>query len=582
MLWLLLACTPDTPKDTGAVDAPAAPAFTRIDDDGLGPVAEAAIARLPAWLRADFALALRGVDTDRAEELAAVIVDLDDPELLDEAGFALAHLSQDVLKSQKFYPEVVVENARRIYEADPMLDYVELVESGTAGADDDWTTTTRYRVEVDGVVEEQTLDPELYYWFVVHPRIEDENPWYIDAWDECTRSTLECAADPETGTFWRSFLWEEAATTCPEGEVCPVVPEYLGGMDVLWGAADGADAVHAIASMLLASPGEQGRWFNFGAYGERSIQPNRIYALGRGNCGEWADMTTAIARTALIPNVNVTPASWDHTWNAVYVDRWIAYEPVNWWFDYPYGASYTTYATKGDASMFFQTELYMAETATLEIEVQDSEGAPVDGASVVLWTPYDTSWWYGGELVSGADGVARFTVQADKEIGFLVTSDLGEYPGNNTLDRATTGLPVGTTDRVTVTLDDAGPVAPTPSEASAGGTESLTVSIAAEGRSEGLSLRFDDQAIAETEAPPLSTWVMSEADYESFAAGGEFTALTGDLDPAQTYVVVIGNLSRGSTGAVGTVAIDFRGVTSTQLLALPAGAHLAVRVEPGE
>jgi hypothetical protein len=523
---------------------------------------------------------MKGVESERAEELAAVIVDLDDPSLLDEAGFALAHLPYETLKSGKFYPQLVIENAQRIYEADPVLDYVELVETGEAGVDEDWTTTTRYRVEVDGVVEERMLDPQMYYWYVVHPRIEDEHPWYIDAWDECSRSSLECGEDPETGTFWRSFLWELAASTCPEGDACPVVPEYLGGIDVLWGAADGNDAVHGVASMLLSSPGELGRWFNFGAYGERSIQPNRIYALGRGNCGEWADMTTAIARTALIPNVNVTPASWDHTWNAVFVDRWIAYEPVNWWFDYPYGSGYTTYATNGDTSLLFQTEQYAAETATVEIAVTDADGAPVDGASVVLWTPYDTSWWYAGELLSDVDGIARFPVGADKQVGYIVQSTLGEYPGGNTLDIATDGLAAGGTERVEVVLDDAGPVAPEAVSVASGGTEALSLELVAEGRARGTSLRFDEESSLATAAPPLSTWVLSEDGYAAYLSGESFETFEGDLDPEGTYVVVVANRSRVSTAAVGTLRIGFRGQAHEDVLSLPAGEHIAVRLAP--
>jgi hypothetical protein len=578
---MFLACAPDpTPKEEPLL--PDTFAFARVDDDGLGPVAGEALARMPAWLRPDLELALRGVDADVAEALGTVVVELDDPALLDEVGFALAHLSPEVLRSRSFHPELVVENARRIYEADPLLDYVELVEVGDPEVDADWHTTARYRVEVEGVIEEREIAREDYYWYVVHPRIEDENPWYIDAWTPCTRNTLECASNPESGTFWRSFLWEQAAETCPEGDACPVVPEYLMGKDVLWGAADGDDAVHAVAAMLLASPGEQGRWFNFGAYGERSIQPARIYALGRGNCGEWADMTTAIARTALIPNVNVTPASWDHTWNAVLVDRWIAYEPVNWWFDHPYGSGYTTWAAKGDAGSFFQTEQYAAETATLEIAVTDAAGAPVDGAAVVLWTPFGEGWSYAGEQLSDVDGVARFPVGADKEIGYIVRSPLGEYPGGNTLDRATTGMAAGSTERVQVTLGGTGPTAPTASPVAADGPTALTVTVDATGRSQGTSLRFGDTTTAVTSAPPLSTWVLTEAGYAAFLAGEAFETLEGALDPAGTHVVVVHNGGRNATAATGSVTVAFGESVHTEPLALPAGAHLALRVTPAE
>lgn len=585
LLLLTLACAPETAPPEGtepSVVPPAVPTFTRVDDTGLGATAEAALARLPAWLQGDVALAFRGLGAARQDEIAGIVVDLDDPALLDEVGFTIAHLSPGVLKSDHFYPELIVENARGIYAADERLDYVQLVESGDPEVDTDWTTTTRYRVQVDGVVEEIDLDPELYYWFIVHPRIEDENPWYVDAWSECTRDNLECAATPETGTFWRSFLWEDAALTCPEGEVCPVVTDYLPGVDLLYGATEGYDAVHAIAAMMLASPDETGRWFNFGAYGERSIQPNRIYALGRGNCGEWADMTSALSRTALIPNVNVTPSSWDHTWNAFYLERWVGWEPVNWAFDVAYGSGYVTYATRGDASMWYQTEQYTGTTATLEVQVKDAEGDPVDGATVALWSPYDTSYWYAGELVTDGEGLASFQVGADKEFGYLVTSALGDAPGGNSLDRATTGIPTGETTRIRVKLDGVMPHAPAPGTADAGGDTPLAVAIVAEGRVEGESYRLNDRSSQPTALPPLSTWVLTEADYDAFLAGESFTTLTGDLDPAQTYVVVVANLDRQATSAVGTIQLQFGDQSWSDRLALPPGEHVAVRVGPGD
>ena len=42
---------------------------------------------------------------------------------------------------------------------------------------------------------------------------------------------------------------------------------------------------------------------------EAPIQPNRIYAVGCGNCGEWADMATAAARTNSIARPRVRSSS---------------------------------------------------------------------------------------------------------------------------------------------------------------------------------------------------------------------------------------------------------------------------------
>lgn len=565
---VLLACV--TPDEGGPVATPDTPAvvFTVAHALPLTPAAEAAIARMPLWLQGDLRLALSQIDDGQQDNVADAIASVDDPALLDEVGFALAHISPEVLDGSNFHPQLVVENAELIYEVDPLLDYVELIEDGQPGVDADWSTTVRYQVETDGVVSTMDLDPELYYWYIVHPRIEDERPWYIDAWDECNRSTLECAADPETGTFWRRFLWDAAVETCPDGMVCPVVSDYLPGAATLYGAADGDDAVHRVAGMMLDSPGEV-RWLSFGAYGERSIQPNRIYALGRGNCGEWADMTSAIARTALIANVNVTPSSWDHTWSAFYLDRWVAYEPVNWWFDYAYGSSYATFATRGDASMWYQTEQYNPNNGTLEVLVLDADDTPVDGATVALWSPYEDSWWYAGELVTDATGVARFTVGADLEFGWLVSSPLG---GGTSLEGTIDGIVAGDTQQVTTRLDGSMPVAPAP-ETLGGGDVAVTVTPTVEGRLGGISYRLDDTSSQPTDAPTLTTMLLTHDQYDAYVAGDAFSAV--DSFDAEGGVVVIANASTLGVSAIGTVDLTVsggaEGTVSAPLTLLPGG-----------
>ena len=97
-------------------------------------------------------------------------------------------------------------------------------------------------------------------------------------------------------------------------------------IDVLWKSKtysrDDNGAIGALINWEKAA-------ISFGAGDERPIQPNRIYAVGCGNCGEWADMATAAARTALIPSQNVGARANDHTWNEFWDDGWMQWEPVN-------------------------------------------------------------------------------------------------------------------------------------------------------------------------------------------------------------------------------------------------------------
>ena len=359
-----------------------------IDDSAshLTELAADAVAVSPAWVRDDLTLAFLRLDDDLANELAAVLLDIDEPWLIDEVAFSIAHISPEAMASSWFFPQMLVENARYVYEVDPSLAYVDLVETGEAGVDDDWSTTTAYQMADGDAIVELEIPAESYYWYVVHPRIEDESTWYIHAWTECTVRGLECPQQPEDGFWWRSFLWDQAAEYCPEDEYCPVLADVLPEVDVMWSSdGGGTGAIGAVANFMKRSSEEGDRWLVFGAGSERSIQPVRIYGLGRGNCGEWADMTTALARTALIPNVNTTPSSWDHTWNDFYdplSDRWVAWEPVNGWFDHGYGAPFANHSTRGDARVMHVTDRY-TDTYTLELRVIDRRGEPVDGASVV-------------------------------------------------------------------------------------------------------------------------------------------------------------------------------------------------------
>lgn len=572
---------------TGEVaELPAAMALADAADEGLTEDAKEAVGLVPTWMRADVELSLRKLGEEDQDLVSGALLGLANPGLADEVGFAIAHLPWETLKAKKFDPQILVENAEQIYAVDPFLDYVELVEVGTEG-EADWYTTATYKVEQDGAIVDWTLERDLYYWWIVHPRMEDEHPWYVDAWAECSSGSLECQApSAEGGTFWRSFLWSTAVETCPEGETCPVLRDTLPGVPVLWGAADQDDAVHAIARFMLSSPGGS-RWLNFGAYGERSIQPNRIYALGRGNCGEWADMTTALSRTALIPTANATPSSWDHTWNSSWVDRWFAWEPVNWWFDHPYNSGYATYITRGDTTIELQSELYTT-TSTVEFHVTDAAGQPFDGASVIAYSPYQGSWWYAGEQATDLDGVARFVLGADKEYIYQLAYTVGEESGVTDAAYATRGTPAGETTVVDASLPVEVAARAAPMDAGFGGSgATVSVSLAAEGRLAADSKRFGEQGSLAVAAPPLTRWVLSPGDYDAMLAGESFSVLPGDeIDPSEPWVVVIANLDGQATSAlvsadiaVAPVGEAFAGTAAHHVeRALLPGEHLAVHV----
>ena len=329
----LSACTP-APEE----EAPPPLPVDLAHEPMLTELASEALALVPAWVRDDLAIALQGLDEDLQNEYALLIVDEDEPWLVDEIGFVIAHLSPEVLQSTNFHPSLITLNAELVYERDADLDYVELIEVGEGDDDPERYTTTRYRVgewdeATDEVaVVEQQIERDIYYWYVVHPRGEDERPYFIDP------DTYGSPAQSlDNGVFWRDFLWEATDDDCPDGVgVCPVLADELTGVDLLWERRYGNSADNAAMGRIM-------QWVNgvmhFGALEERSTQPVRVYSLHHGNCGEHGDITNAAVRIGLIPGIVIEARGNDHCWSEFRDDAWtetgwVQVEPVNTSIDY--------------------------------------------------------------------------------------------------------------------------------------------------------------------------------------------------------------------------------------------------------
>ncbi len=324
---LLLGCPPDPGKDdTDSVASGEMPTLSIVHEPvTFAELVPEALALVPTWVQDDLAVNLSQVDEATQSELASLLIDLDDPWLLDEVAFSIAHTSPEVLQYTWFYPELFVVNAELVYAYDPDLSYVELVEEGEPGTDADFYTTASYLVEEDGSVVEKTVDPDTYYWYVVHPRLEDELPWFLDAWSSSDPTS------PDDGLFWRAFLWDKAADECPDDRECYLLQDYLTIADTVWkGKSETRDDNGAIGEIT------QYVWdtIDFGAGSERPVQPSRIYTVGAGNCGEHADLSCAAARTGLIPCRNVGARSNDHTWGEFWDERWVAFEPIGTHVDF--------------------------------------------------------------------------------------------------------------------------------------------------------------------------------------------------------------------------------------------------------
>ena len=381
-----------------------------------------AIERAPRWLRRDLVTNLSNISGDWAdhnrEMLAELILEADDP-YVDEIAFTVAHLSSGLLDPASFRFELLVENAVTIYEADEYLDYVSIIDHGEAGDDDYWSTLEYNIKTADEDTVQLEIDPYFYYWYVVHPRISDEHPHYINP-------ATGNVQGPPNGVFWRDFLLDH-----PDENYLSL-REALEDCGVLW------------SSLINNGTSENGavgvvtEWINtileFNSGNERPIQPVRIYNLHMGRCGEHQDMTVAAGRSALIPTTGVSCWPFDHVWNQFYEGCWMQWEPEgNSTGDslrYDGGRQIPAlFAWRGDGFVETVTPRFSEGVSDLVIQVNDRTRDPVDGAKVMIASEY-----HHGGLINATwgftDSEGRVTIKIGDQRNFYlrIDSPIGRYP----------------------------------------------------------------------------------------------------------------------------------------------------------
>ena len=181
----------------------------------------AAVAAAPTWIqpaltRKFFEIANVGTV---AEDLADLILNPEDELYRDEIAFAAAYMSLFDFQHCEDPLTLLADNARLIYEYDELLAYVELVEIADPG-DGNYGTTARYTVLADDTHTQFEIPMEIYYWYVVHPRLSDENPDYIKP------STGHSEAPENGGLFWREYLLTDVT-----GEDSHATTMYMQDLD---------------------------------------------------------------------------------------------------------------------------------------------------------------------------------------------------------------------------------------------------------------------------------------------------------------------------------------------------------------
>ncbi|MBN1592293.1 MAG: transglutaminase domain-containing protein [Candidatus Coatesbacteria bacterium] len=179
---------------------------TFIQEVGLGlamaPQAEDALLLVPDWLRMDLYDMFVRMSTTQQEDWGQLLLDITDPNIIDEVAFTIAHSSESILtRSDK---QLYVKNAELLYQIDAEIAYADIVDHGVPGVDPDYYSMVKYHTIRGGVMDEYELPRDIYYWYIVHPKHGDEDP------------SMDPAITERTSTY--GYLWREYLFYSPSDE----------------------------------------------------------------------------------------------------------------------------------------------------------------------------------------------------------------------------------------------------------------------------------------------------------------------------------------------------------------------------
>jgi len=381
--------------------------------------AKLAIQASPDWLQADLTDNLERMQESFQDIYAAMILHPSETRFRDEIAFCVANIGTANLENPNFIPDLLEENAAYIYEHDQYLDYVRVSDVGDPDADPGYYTTTFYNIKESETIVEYELPKEIYYWNIVHPKIEDESVFYIDPYTEG-----DVPAAPPTGVFWRDWIF--TITEVPgTDDTYPVLRDALSGIDTLWGDTT-TGAIGALSAWERTV-------MEFSSGSERPHQPVRIYAKHLGRCGEWQDLTSAASRACLIPCLNTEAIGEDHVWNEFWHLRWIHWEPVNGddYIDNPlvyenrWGKVFSgVFNVAGDGYIWDVIDRYSEGHCSINVTVLDANGDPVDGARLAVKNNgYASCYSY-----VGSDGETSVLYGDAISAKGKIKSEIGKYP----------------------------------------------------------------------------------------------------------------------------------------------------------
>lgn len=423
-----------------------------ISAQNLTEKATYAVKKAPKWIRAELENTLSQLIPTKQDNLAQIILDAEDP-YIDEIAFAIANSSVVFLASDYCFPQLFLENAITIYNHDKDLKYVEILDFGNSDTDDDYYSTVQYtKIDADSIERKIQVPKDIYYWYIVHPKLSDEISTYIfpdiieyDYTLQNSPHTLNIASPEDGGVFWREFLYTVQDDN-PEkpGEKLPQLKESLSECGVLYD-----DTKNAPSAIKIIT-----KWINdvmdFNSEYERPHQPVRIYRLHMGRCGEHEDITSAAARACLIPCRGISSWSTDHVWNEFWDERWWQWEPVNnsikdnMVYEAGWGKKFgSVIARRSDGLLIPVTEDYSVHTSKINIYALDLNNKPIDGAFILVGMGPQNELRLDSYGTTDSDGKLTLIVGKDNAYWAGMSSSLGNDPATGVkllLDNATEGV----------------------------------------------------------------------------------------------------------------------------------------------
>ena len=426
-----------------------------VPSDSLTGLAKLAVEKAPYWLRFDLTDNLNRLDSILQDYYSQMILDAEHP-FIDEIAFQVAHIPYNILNQPVFYPDMIIENAQSVYEADSLIPYALIIDYGVGGIDSNYYSTVSYRtLDQYGDTIEIEYVKEYYYWYILHPKISREFCSYINP-------NTGDPASPPTGNFWRDYLFNHADSGYP------YLKDYLMDSQILWGGLhnDTTDANGAIARI--------NNWMRqvmtFQSPGIRKFQPVQIYHEHRGTCTEWSILTAAAARASFIPLVRTSAYGNNHHWNEFFERRWVQWEPVNKMIDnYTYDPNWWELAAaidwRGDGYTWQVTDRY-TPFCSLTVQVEDSLQNPVDGARVAVRGGPQPVAWYCAIDYTNSSGECLFLLGDLLNYDVQVSSSVGATPFTRVITNSQPGVHYYWTEQlnggvpILAVLDDTLPINP--------------------------------------------------------------------------------------------------------------------------